>query len=76
MGATVRLTFQNTKNGLAYLRSIKEEKRVSYVVTSRELVRQVPNSRGARALCCFWGAPQSHFTIVSNDRLLEMLLTI
>ena len=45
MGTTVRLTFQKAKNGLAYLRSIKEEKRVSYVVTSRELVRQVPRKQ-------------------------------
>ena len=45
MGATVRLTFQKAKNGVAYLRSVEEEKRVSYVVTSRELVKQVPKAQ-------------------------------
>lgn len=45
MGATVRHTFQNTKNGLAYLRGVEEKKRVSYGVTSRELVKQVPTEQ-------------------------------
>ena len=56
MGTTVRLTFQNTKNGVAYLRSIKEEKRVSYVVTSRELVRQVPRKQRVPCPLLFLGS--------------------
>ena len=48
MGATVRLTFQKAKNSLAYLRGVEEEKlekSMSYVVTSRELVKQVPKEQ-------------------------------
>lgn len=56
MGTTVRLTFQKAKNGLAYLRGVEEEKRVSYVVTSRELVRQVPRKQRVPCPLLFLGS--------------------